>query len=278
MKTLIICWLTYLENGATPMNTASPIELWQFNFSMFPERARWALDFKGIPYRLHTLLPGPHAPLLMRRFGQTSMPILQHGAEVRKQSADVLAYLEARFPDAPALLPLEPEPQARAIEAERWFDAAGEQVRRAGFFELLPHAGYMADTWSAGRSPLARQIYRALFPFAMRPLMRTTMNISARTAEAARARTSEALDRVARESEATGYLIGDAFTLADLTAATVLQLAVPCAECPAPQRVPYPAGVAARVARWASHPGAAYVRRMYKLHRGHSAALASQAA
>ena len=36
------------------------IELYQFNFSTFNEKARWALDYKHVPHRKTTLLPGPH--------------------------------------------------------------------------------------------------------------------------------------------------------------------------------------------------------------------------
>ena len=46
-------------------------ELYDFTFSHYSEKARWALDFKGVPYTPRHLLPGfhmrtteswPHAP------------------------------------------------------------------------------------------------------------------------------------------------------------------------------------------------------------------------
>jgi len=36
------------------------IELYQFQFSHYCEKARWALDYKGISYKPRNLLPGLH--------------------------------------------------------------------------------------------------------------------------------------------------------------------------------------------------------------------------
>ncbi len=68
------------------------------------------------------------------------MPILKHGAVVKKQSAEVLAYLEEAFPASPRLIPSDPALRKRVLDLQTWFDEAGPMVRRAGFFELLLHA------------------------------------------------------------------------------------------------------------------------------------------
>jgi glutathione S-transferase len=36
------------------------ITLYQFQFSHFCEKARWALDYKDLPYTCKNLLPGLH--------------------------------------------------------------------------------------------------------------------------------------------------------------------------------------------------------------------------
>src|SRR5262249_52307823 len=38
-------------------------ELWQILVSMYPEKARWALDCKRVPHIRYSLLPGPHAAM-----------------------------------------------------------------------------------------------------------------------------------------------------------------------------------------------------------------------
>jgi len=35
-------------------------QLYDFAFSHYSEKARWALDFKGVPYTSHHLVPGFH--------------------------------------------------------------------------------------------------------------------------------------------------------------------------------------------------------------------------
>jgi glutathione S-transferase len=39
---------------------AAMFELYDFTFSHYSEKARWALDYKGIPYTPRHLLPGFH--------------------------------------------------------------------------------------------------------------------------------------------------------------------------------------------------------------------------
>jgi len=48
-----------------------------FTFSHFNEKARWALDYKGIRHVRHPLVPGFHASTVRKMTGQTAMPVLQ---------------------------------------------------------------------------------------------------------------------------------------------------------------------------------------------------------
>lgn len=250
--------------------TSAPLELWDFSFSMYPEKLRWALDFKKIPHRRHTLMPGPHALKLYPRFKQKSLPVLVSGDIVLKDSVPALAWLEQKFP-APALLPNDPGLKVRALAVAKKFDALGPITRRALFAELLPHAEYMAEVWSAGQPEAARTRYRAMFPWLVRPLMKLSMGITAAGAHDGRQHTRTALDFVAQHSRETGYLAGARFTLADLTAATILATTVVPPELGLPQ--PQPAGLLRWQAYWKGHPGLDYVRRIWRDHRGSSAAV-----
>ena len=57
-------------------------ELFQFKVSHFNEKARWALDFKGIAHVRHSLLPGPQKPKMQRLSGQEQTPVLRCGDDV----------------------------------------------------------------------------------------------------------------------------------------------------------------------------------------------------
>ncbi len=243
------------------------IELWQFNFSMYPEMVRWALEHKGLAYRCHDLLPGPHVLQLLPRFGQKTVPILRDGAQVFKQSAAILEHLEARYPQHP-LLPEHPQSRAQSWAlARRFADDYGAWVRLAGFHDLLPHATCMARLWSQPFSPLVRAAYTASFPLLVRPVMRADMGITAARAAIGRERTREALDLVAECTRTRDYLVGERFGLADLVAASVLFLTVFAPEYPARIPHPYPSGLQRWLDCWRDHPGSAWVRRIYGLHR-----------
>lgn len=245
-------------------------ELWQFRFSMYPEKARWALDYKRVPHIRHSLLPGPHAMQLLPRFGQKAMPILRHEGRVLKSSAAVLDYVEQRWPDPP-LYPGDPAQRERALELQQWFDdEIGPAVRRATFHELLPHTEYTARRFATGFAEWQQKLYVRAFP-GVRAVMTLDMQISAAGAEAGCARTREALDFVAHHSAQTGYLVGDRFSIADLTAATVLFPTCLPPEYPVAAPEPRPAGWRHWLERWQDHAGCGYVRRMYREHRGVSA-------
>jgi glutathione S-transferase len=247
-------------------------ELWQIRFSMYPEKARWALDYKHVPHIRHSLLPGPHAVQLIPRFGQKAMPILRHGGRVLKGSAAVLDYLERAWPDPP-LYPAEPAQRERALEIQKWFDdEIGPAVRRATFHEVLPHTEYTARRFATGFPEWQQKLYVRAFP-GVRMVMALDMQISAAGAEAGCARTREALDFVAQHSAQTGYLVGDCFSIADLTAATVLFPACLPPEYPVLVPEPRPAGWQHWLQRWQGHAGCDYVRRIYREHRGVSAAV-----
>ena len=57
--------------------------LWQFTASHYNEKARWALDYKGVPHVRRSLLPGAHAVRIRRMTGQTAVPVLEmNGAPI----------------------------------------------------------------------------------------------------------------------------------------------------------------------------------------------------
>jgi glutathione S-transferase len=129
----------------------------------------------------------------------------------------------------------------------------------------------MADFMSPGFPPLTKALYRATFP-ATRMLMRLDMSIDDAGAARSVARFDAAFDRLEREIGSSGYLVGDGFTHADLTAAALL------APLTMPPEFPYPIPPLPKVAlefqdRYARRRGFEWAREMYRRHRGTSAAI-----
>jgi glutathione S-transferase len=251
-------------HAAAPGEVMAGIRLYQFPASHYNEKARWALDWKGIGHERVSLLPGPHAPRMQRLSGRTQTPVLVDGDEVIAGSAEILAHLERRFPEPP-LLPTDAGERERALAvAKRFDDEVGPAVRVAMFFEVMSGA-YALRTFCAERSPVVKATYRASFPLVAR-IMRRSMRIDAGNAARGRERTHEALEFVASEAKGSGYLVGDRFSSADLTCAALLMPAVDVGKLGGPTS-PGSDAERAWLARWADHPGAAWVREIYRRHR-----------
>jgi glutathione S-transferase len=241
--------------------------LHQFQFSHYNEKARWALDFKGVAHVRRSLLPGPHVLPMMRLSGQKSVPVLAIDGEVVAGSARIVDELEKRFP-RPALYPADDAERREALELQQWFDEeVGPEIRRAYFYDVLPGSKYAAEGFIIGRNGLTKAAYRMLFP-AIRAVMMRDMKIDAAGAARGVERTNEALNLVAARS---GYLVGDRFSVADLTAAALLSPAVMPSQFPYAVPEPRSAGLQRWLSRWNGHPGAAWVAEMYRKHRGSSA-------
>jgi glutathione S-transferase len=240
------------------------VKLYQFLASHFNEKARWTLDLKGVPHERVTLLPGPHILKTQRLSGQPQTPVLADGDEVVAGSARIVEHLEERYPD-PALYPADADERRRALAIQHEFDEeVGPAIRLAKFFEVMD-ADYAVGTFCREASAPAQFAYRAAFP-AIRAVMGSSMGINAANAERARERLRRAFGFVAEKAGKGGYLVGDRFTIADLVCAALLMPAVRVDEWGGPEEASS-AKNEAWLAAWADHPGAAWVRTMYRQHR-----------
>ena len=245
--------------------------LWQFTASHYNEKARWALDWKGVAHVRQSLLPGPHALKIRRMTGQTAVPVLVLDGRAIHDSTRIIEALELAYPDPP-LYPREPAERRRALELEEFFDVElGPHVRRLAFYFLLPHPGAVVAMFGQESGTAARAAWRMAFPL-LRAAMRKSLRIDREGAEVSRRKTLAALDRIETELRPSGYL-GDAFTVADLTAAALFSPLVAPPEFPyqLPQRIPQ--AMSDFRESLATRPAFLWVLEMYRRHRGPSAAV-----
>jgi glutathione S-transferase len=251
---------------------AHPV-LWQFRVSHFNEKARWALDFKRMPHVRRSLLAGFHIPRVMWMTGQKSVPVLVLDGRIIPDSTRIIEALEQIQPEPP-LYPRDDAARRQALDLEEFFDQElGPHIRRVWFYELLPSTEYSASMIATGARPAAARIYRALFPL-VRSAMKMDMQIDAAHVEASRAKVEAAVDRLEAEIRPSGYLVGDQFTVADLTAAALLCPLVIPPEFPYPLPGPLPERAAKFRDSYASRRAFQWVTEIYKRHRGTSAAVA----
>src|SRR5262245_59025813 len=90
--------------------------------SHYCEKARWALDRTGVPYREQAHLQLVHRLAVRRAGGRTTVPVLVCGDRVLADSADIVAEADTRAPPASRLYPDDAEAAAEVRGLESEFD------------------------------------------------------------------------------------------------------------------------------------------------------------
>jgi glutathione S-transferase len=245
-------------------------QLWQFTSSHFNEKARWALDFKGVPHIRNSLVPGFHVATIKRMTGATHVPVLKLNGEIFGDSSKIVEALERAFPQPP-LYPGDSVERRRALELEDFFDEElGPYIRRWVFHMVLPYPEFVRGAFVNHASLPTRLAHRAMSPL-IGPVMRRQMDINPETAEVARRKTIAAMERLEKELQPSGFLVGDAFTVADLTAAALLSPLVRPPEFPYRNEVAPPAEFAKARESLQGHRAFTWTLETYRRHRGKSA-------
>jgi len=200
--------------------------LWHIAPSHYSEKVRWALDWKGIDYTARAPIPGPHmgVALVLTRGAHKTFPILQLDGTSIGDSSAIIAAIEEAYPERP-LYPEDPAERRRALVLEEYFDEElGPHGRLLAFHELRRDPESLKDFTAtllpgplAGSDAVRSGVAKVAGAFAG---VRYGVG-SDEAADLARTKTIAALDRLEAElAEGDGeHLVGDRFTVADLTAA-----------------------------------------------------------
>jgi glutathione S-transferase len=254
------------ERADMPDSDRLPV-LWQLQISHYNEKARWALDYKRIHHLRRSLLPGLHAIKARRLTGEVdTTPVLTLEGRSIGDSTRIIAALEQRWPEPP-LYPEDEAQRRHALELEEFFDEElGPHIRRAAYHELLPHPDEVVPLFTHDQRLPGRILIRATFPL-LRAGMRKRMRIDADAAARSREKTVAAMDRLEEEIGPSGYLVGDAFSVADLTAAALFYPVARPPEFPYPSITDPPDSAREFLDPLAERPGGEWVAEMYRRHR-----------
>jgi len=198
--------------------------LWHIEISHYSEKARWAFAYKGVKHRRRAPLPGSHMAfaVFLTRGARKTFPILQLEGRTIGDSTEIVEALERRYPDPP-LYPADPAQRRQALELEEFFDEElGPHIRQLAFHEMQNDPDRLADVARRAAPPaLAR--FGGMAAVYARTFSRLRWKAEdVERAELARQKVIAALDRVEAELDGGDYLVGDTFTVADLTAASLL--------------------------------------------------------
>jgi glutathione S-transferase len=206
------------------MSRDGPV-LFQLLYSPWSEKARWALDHHRLSYRRVEYLPMLGAPLLRARTrrlrGKVTVPALVDGPTVVFDSFEIARYAEERGSGAPLFV--------RGAEASAW-NARAEALMHAGRARVTVRVGQSAAArretlppWARKTGPLATPLVRLGIGYLTRKYALDAASLSDH--EATMRRELVAL----RHALAGGrtYLLGDAFSIADIAMAASLQFVQP---------------------------------------------------
>jgi glutathione S-transferase len=251
------------------MSREKPV-LWHIEISHYNEKARWALDFKGVDHERRAPTPGGHmlVALWLTRGGHKTFPVLELDGEAIGDSTAIIAALERQFPDPP-LYPEDPDERRRALELEDFFDEElGPHTRLLAFHEATKDPAiverFTVDVLPrrlAGIGPARAGAARFFSAF-------TGLRYGVKSdhrAELARAKILAGFDRLESELGEGDYLVADRFTVADLTAASLLY---PLVQPPEGPSLPPPPEAFERFrAPLVERRGFRWVEEMFRRHR-----------
>jgi glutathione S-transferase len=252
------------------MGDSSSPTLWHISVSHYSEKVRWALDHKQVPHvRRAVSIPGLHIPasMLLTRGASHTFPVLELEGRTIGDSTEIIAALEERYPERP-LYPADPEQRRRALELEDFFDEElGPHIRLLAFHELgKDPERFEAVIARTTPGPVARLGSGAVTYARTYTGLRFGVR-DEEAAEIARGKIVAALDRLEAELGSAEYLVGDSFSVADLSAAALFFPLVLPDEGPVPTDEPPPAGIESFRAPLQERPGYRWIEETFRKHR-----------
>ena len=207
----------------------SKLTLYEFPHSHYCEVARWALEYKGLAYKAHCLLPGFHAVQMKRLAGASSLPVLRDDDRIIQGSGAIVDHLDQYYPQRP-LTPTTDVATVHEFEAEVSRDI-GVPLRRLCYYHLMPRPELVRYFFMHRSSPVAGWVFRFMYPLLSRRL-RDTYDCTADGAATACAALTSAIARFDQRLADREYFFDDKFSRADLTFAALLVFMVMPAEYP----------------------------------------------
>ncbi|MDQ3102404.1 MAG: glutathione S-transferase [Actinomycetota bacterium] len=234
--------------------------------SHYCEKARWALERAGLPYREERHVQGIHRIAARRAGGGATVPVLVTPEAVLPESEEILLWVDDRSPSERRLFPADPAERGEVERLCRRFDEKlGPAGRRLMYFHALAQPELMLRFNNQGVPAWEDRALRRGWPLAKRWVQRE-LGIRPGIEIEDEAAVWRELD-FAAELLADGreHLCGERFGAADLTFAALCASVVvpPAYGVPLPQPDILPARMAALVERAREHPAGGYALALF---------------
>jgi len=247
----------------------SPVKLIAFPVSHYCEKVRWALNLLEISYIEKRHLPTFHWKYT-ESLGGRSVPVLIMGDRILTDSAEILFYLHENFDLEQKIYPKSPQLKQEIAVLEKKFNLIlGPCVRNWAYFYFLNYPKIMARLWGE-KTPIWEQI---LFPFVFPRIRKSCQEgykISGDSAAKSFKKIQEIFQLVSdRLSSGQKYLVGEDFTAADITFASLAAPAVLATgyTVQLPSIEDLPSKMVEEIKFLQQNPAGQYVERLYREKR-----------
>ncbi len=238
--------------------------------SHYCEKARWALERAGMPYREERHVQGVHRLAARRAGGGSTVPVLVTPERAIGESREILAWVDARTPAEHRLFPDEPEALREVDRLCRRFDEElGPRGRRLMYVHMLARRKLALRFNNSGVPAWEDRAIRYGWPL-LAGFVRRALDIRPGIEEQDEAAVWRELDHVAELlADGRPYLCGERFSAADLTfaALSAAVLMPPSYGVRLPQPDVLPGRMATLVERAREHPAGRHALALYTEHR-----------
>ena len=250
--------------------SAGVLRLVTIPISHYCEKARWALERAGIPYREERHVQAIHRIAARRAGGGPTVPVLVTPDGVISESEGILVWTDARTPPAHRLFPAAQQERAEVeLLCRRFDEELGPRGRRLMYIHMLAEPKLTLRFNNQGVPPWEDRALRLGWPLALR-WMRHALAIRPGIEVEDEAAVWRELDFVAELlADGREHLCGERFGAADLTFAALSASVVipPVYGVTLPQPDLLPADTAALVSRVREHPAGSYALKLFAEHR-----------
>lgn len=250
------------------MSASTPV-LYVFAISHYCEKARWALDYLDIDYKLRHVAPGEHRQLA-KKLGapRSSVPYLGTGEQVIQGSGDIIDWADTVTPSKTKRLTPDADRESCRMIEQRLDEIAGVHIRRFYYSDALVNYPQTVRPVFTRDLSLKQKLLTGIFWRRICNFMIARMDLGSRQGQESRDIIEGELDwfdgLLADDGQ---YLVGERFSRADITAASLLAPLVLPAEHPTYSSMGHAPNMAAVLAGWDDRPSIDWVRNIYAQHR-----------
>ena len=242
------------------------MKLLEFPHSHYCEKARWALDFKGVKFESMAILPGVHIWTVRRYAPATSVPVLVTKQTAVQGSSQIIDFLDTAHPANP-LTPADDEQRQICLRLEAEMDTRlGGPIRQFLYHRLLAYPDFIQYCFTSTLPYYKQLVFRLSYPL-LRRLMYKVYVVSDTSVIKAKSEFDQTMDELAEQLSGRQYLVGESFSRADVTVSSMLSLLV----LPPQHPLSWPENPDADIQKiydsYKNHPVCTWVEKMYDNHR-----------